>query len=152
MPKKHVLAPAMDQGGEISCTVGRNTSILPLGLVGECSDAEEPPFFGATQRERRACAIAGDDGLTVNEVGIDGLLYDTNGYRVQSPDRKVRLPADDLFELDASTMRFTGDGWAALIEPLPPGDHVITVRSAGTLFNGKPIDSTGTLRLTVTRR
>ena len=148
----HVLAPVLIQDGEISCTVGKNTSILPLGLSTECSDVEEPPFFGADHKARRACAIAADDGITTNQVGIDGHVYDIGRYRVQNPDRKVRLPEDDIFGLDASSMRFTADGWAALIDPLPPGDHVITVRSAGTTFDGNPIDSTGTLRLEVARR
>ncbi len=148
----HVLAPALIQDGEISCTADRRTFVLPLGLSTECSDAEEPPFFGATPRARRACAIAADDGITTNQVGIDGRVYDINRYRVQSPDRKVRLPEDDIFGLDARSMRFTADGWAALIEPLRPGHHVITVRSAGKTFDGNPIVSTGTLRLEVTRR
>jgi hypothetical protein len=71
---------------------------------------------------------------------------------VQSPDRKVRLPEDDVFGLDARSMRFTADGWAALIEPLRPGHHMIAVRSARKTFDGNLIDSTGTLRLEVTRR
>jgi hypothetical protein len=149
---RHVLAPALDTDGEISCTVGKNTSILPLGLGTECSDAEEPPFFGADHKARRACAIAADDGITVNEVGIDGTIYDISAYRVQSPDRKVRLPADDLFDLDATSMRFTADGWAALIEPLARGHHVITVRSAGEVPGLGPVDATATIQLEVTRR
>jgi hypothetical protein len=149
---RHVLAPALVPGGEISCTVGKNTSILPLGFGTECSDAEDPPFFGADHKARRACAIAADNGLTVNEVSIDGTTYDISAYRVQSPDRKVRLPEDDLFGLDATSMRFTADGWAALIEPLAPGHHVITVRSAGELPGVGSVDATATLQLEVTRR
>ena len=150
---RHVLAPALVPDGEISCTVGRNTSILPLGFGTECSDAEEPPFFGADHKARRACAIAADDGITVNEVGIDGTIYDISAFRVQSPDTKARLPEDYLFGLDARSMRFTADGWAALIEPLTPGHHVITVRSAGEFpGSGGPIDAIATLQLEVTRR
>ena len=150
---RHVLAPALVSDGEISCTVGRNTSILPLGIGSECSDAEPPPFFGADHKARRRCAIALDDGISVNEVGIDGTIYDISAFRVQSPDAKVRLPEDDLFDLDARTMRFTSDGWAALIDPLRPGHHVITVRSAGALpGSGEPFDVTATLQLEVTRR
>jgi hypothetical protein len=150
---RHVLAPALVSDGEISCTVGKNTSILPLGLGSECSDAEDPPFFGADHKARRACAVALDDGITVNEVGIDGTIYDISAFRVQSPDAKVRLPEDDLFRLDARSMRFTADGWAALIEPLAPGHHVITVRSAGAFpGTGEPVDVTYTLQLEVRRR
>jgi len=149
---RHVLAPALESDGEVSCTVGKNTSILPLGLGSECSDAEDPAFFGADHKARRKCAIALDDGITVNEVGIDGTTYDISAFRVQSPDAKVRLPEDDLFDLDARSMRFTADGWAALIEPLAPGHHVITVRSAGAFpGSGEPFDFTYTLKLTVTR-
>ena len=149
----HVLAPAFVPDGEISCSVGKNTPILAITFTSECSDAEEPPFFGATKRERRACAIEADDGITVNQVGIDGKVYDVDRYRVQSNDRKVRLPEDDLFGVDASTLRFTADGWAPLIEPLPPGHHEITIHVVGEFAGSDgPVDVIGTLQLDVARR
>src|SRR4051812_46885920 len=54
----HVLAPALPSAGKVSCTVGKNPSILPLAFGTESSDAEQPPFFGANHKARRACAIA----------------------------------------------------------------------------------------------
>jgi hypothetical protein len=148
-----VLAPALVPDGEVSCTVGKNTSILPLGFGTECSDAEEPPFFGATPRERRACAIAADNDITTNEVIIDGATYDVSRHRVQTFDRRVKLPEDDLFGVDASSMRFGADGWAPLIKPLKPGDHVVAIRVAGEFpGSGGPIDVTLPMQLEVTRR
>jgi hypothetical protein len=76
---------------------------------------------------------------------------DVSRYRTLSPDLRVKLPEDDLFDVDARSLRFTADGWAPLIEPLKPGHHVITVRSAGT-FPGNPgFDDTGTMQLDVLR-
>jgi hypothetical protein len=150
---KHVLAPAFLPGDPFSCTVGRNTSILAITFASECSDEEDDPFFGATPKQRRACAIAADNGIDVNQVGVDGPLQDVSAYRTQSPDQKVRLPDDDLFGVGARTMRFTADGWAPLIKPLPPGDHVITVHVAGEYEgSGGRFEDFITMNLTVLRR
>jgi hypothetical protein len=65
---------------------------------------------------------------------------------------RVRLPEDDLFGVDASTLRFTADGWAPLIEPLRPGHHVISVRSAGSDPGRPSFDDYGTLQLEVRGR
>ncbi len=151
----HVLAPAFDPNpeNEISCTVSRNTFILAITFSSECSDAELPPFFGATPRERRACAIAADNGLTTNEVIIDGRTYDVSRHRVQTFDRRVKLPEDDLFGVDATSMRFSADGWAPLIKPLSPGHHVVAIRVAGEFpGSGGPIDVTLPMQLEVKRR
>jgi hypothetical protein len=153
---RHVLGPVFagpDPVLTLDCTVPRNTWILAVTFTTECSDAEEPPFFGATPRERRACAIAANQGITTNTVDIDGKTYDVSRYRYQTPDRKVRLPEDDLFEVDADQLRFTADGWAPLIEPLKPGHHVITIVTAGEFpGSGGPVTLTGILNLEVTRR
>ena len=151
----HVLGPVI-AGPEpvitIDCTVRRNTAILAVTFTSECSDAEDPPFFGATQRERRACAMAANDGITENTVTIDGKTYDVNRYRYQTPDHRIRVPEDDLFGVDADTMRFSADGWAPLIEPLDPGKHVIKLVASGE-FPGSdgPVTLTGIVNLTVTR-
>jgi hypothetical protein len=112
-----------------------------------------PPFFGATPRARRACAIAADDGITTNEIIIDGKTYDVSRHRVQSFGRKVRLPDDDLFGVDADRLRFTADGWAPLIAPLKPGHHTVAFHVIGEFEgSGGVIDATGTMQLEVTRR
>jgi hypothetical protein len=152
---RHVLAPAFnpDPTAHISCTVGPRTWILAITFTSECSDAEAPPFFGATPRARRACAIAADDGITTNQVIIDGKAYDVSRHRVQTFDRRVKLPEDDLFGVDASSLRFGADGWAPLIEPLAPGHHVVSVRVVGEFpGSGGPIDVTLPMQLEVTRR
>ena len=98
----------------ISCTVDKHTSILAITFTTECSDKEEDPFFGRTPKARAACAREGDAGITVNEVGIDGKVYDVNRYRTLSPDLRVRLPEDDLFGVPtrASAALHRSDGWA----------------------------------------
>ena len=149
----HVLGPAFIPEGEISCTVRPGTFIFAITFTSECSDAEAPPFFGATPRARRACAIAADDGITTNEIVIDGKTYDVSRHRVQSFDRKVRLPEDDLFGVDADRLRFTADGWAPLIAPLKPGHHTVAFHVIGEFAgSGGVIDATGTMQLEVTRR
>jgi hypothetical protein len=148
---RHVLAPAFAAGGEIACSVDKDTSILAITFTSECSDAEDPPFFGATPRARARCARTTGDGVTINQVGIDGFTYDVSRFRTTAPDLKVRLPEDDLFGVDARWLRFTADGWAPLIEPLRPGHHVISVRSAGSDPGRPSFDDFGTLQLDVGR-
>lgn len=148
---RHVLAPAFMAGREISCTVDRETWIVAITFTSECSDSEAPPFFGATPRARAACARASANGVTVNEVGIDGHVYDVSRYRTLTPDLRVKLPDDDLFGVDARSTRFTADGWAPIIEPLRPGHHVISVRSAGSDPGRPSFDDFGTMQLEVLR-
>jgi hypothetical protein len=72
---------------------------------------------------------------------------------VQSFGRKVRLPDDDLFGVDADRLRFTADGWAPLIAPLKPGHHTVAFHVIGEFEgSGGVIDATGTMQLEVTRR
>jgi hypothetical protein len=146
---RHVLAPAFMTGGEISCSVDRETWIVAITFTSECSDAEEAPFFGATPWARAACARASADGVKVNEVGIDGHVYDVRRFRTLTPDIRVKLPDDDLFGVDASSMRFTADGWAPIIEPLRPGHHVITVHAAGSDPGRPSFDDFATMQLDV---
>ena len=149
---RDVLAPAFVLGGVISCKADRYQAILPITFTSECSDVQPPPFFGATPQARRECAIAADNSIKTNQVGIDGHIYNVNNYRVQSKDRRVSLPEDDLFGTDASSANFSADGCAPLIEGLTPGDHVITVRIIGTYpGGGGPVDATGRMNLEVTR-
>jgi hypothetical protein len=146
---RRVLAPAFAAGGEIACSVEPGTSIVAITFTSECSDAEDPPFYGKTPRARAVCARATADGVTNNEVGIDGVVYDVSRYRATSPDLRVRLPEDDLFGVDARSLRFTADGWPPLIEPLRRGHHVISVRSAGSDPGRPSFDDFGTLQLDV---
>ena len=89
--------------GEIACTVDKHTSILAITFTSECSDAEDPPFFGATPRERAACARATADGVP-DQRGRRSTAGSTtcSRYRTTSPDLRVRLPEDDLFGVDAA--------------------------------------------------
>ena len=156
MLNRHVLGPVF-AGPEpvltMDCTVPRNTFILAVTFTSECSDAEDPPFFGATPRARRECAIAANSGITENTVTIDGKEYDVSRYRYQTPDRRVRLPEDDLFGVDATSLRFGADGWAPLIEPLKPGRHVIEIVTSGEFPGSEgPVTLTGILNLEVRRR
>jgi hypothetical protein len=150
---RHVLAPAFDPSADISCTVRPHTWIFAIVFTNECSSEEDPPFFGATPRERKACAIAGNSGITTREVIIDGKTYDASRHRVQSFDRRVKLPEDDLFGVDAGSLRFTADAWAPLIEPLKPGHHVVAIHVVGE-FPGSAgvVDVTIPMQLEVTRR
>ena len=150
---RRVLAPAFIAGGEISCSAEKRHP---------GSSRSPSPRSAATPRSRRSsarprgCARPAPGppptASRINEVGIDGRVYDVRRYRVTSPDLRVRLPEEDLFGVDAASLRFTANGWAPLIEPLRPGHHVISVRSAGSDPGRPSFDDFGTLQLEVRGR
>ena len=127
----HVLAPALIQDGEITCTVDQNTSILAARPQHRVQRRGGAALLRRRPRARAAPARSRPTTASRPTRSASTAASTTSAATACStPDRKVRLPEDDVFGLDARSMRFTADGWAALISPLPPGHHVITVRSA----------------------
>jgi hypothetical protein len=132
------------------CTVKPGTPVFLYGYFFECSNVEEPPSFGATEAEQRACANAGLDLAQATFikkilVSIDGpppIDILSNRYRAVSPQMTTNLPEDNIFDtpernVPAGTMTFVAAGWVAMIRPLPPGRHTIrdeVVPKKGTPF------------------
>jgi hypothetical protein len=122
-------------------------------FTNECSDVEEPPYFGGTPRERRACAVDYDEeSLLLLEITVDGRNTRLDRrWRAQSPDLVAWLPEDNILGAPAGRARYAADGWFTITKPLDRGRHRIVEHTVAE-FDGERFDGTGILNLEVTRR
>jgi hypothetical protein len=127
------------------CTVGPGTPVFLFAFFNECSNLEPAPFFGGeTEAGQRACAETGLDEAAAGQrpgvpavkeilVSIDGRRPTdifSDRYRAVSPQMTANLPADNIFVPPLPTsppLTFVAAGWVAMIPPLPPGTHTISV-------------------------
>jgi hypothetical protein len=125
-----VAVPVPDENLTAFCTVKPGTAVYILP-GSECSDVEDPPFFGADAAEQRACAIAFDrDFFVAASISVDGgtpvdMLRPR--FEVVSPQMTVDLPEDNLLGVPPGPATFVAHAWAVLVRGLPPGEHVISV-------------------------
>jgi hypothetical protein len=132
MPLGHkgkVLAPEPGEDFTATCTVKPGTPLF-FWFGSECSNVEEPPFFGETAAEQRECAVAADEffvsaTITVDDGPTVGFL--NSRFELISPQRTVQLPPDNFLGVDPQPATFVAHGWGALVRGLRPGEHTITV-------------------------
>jgi hypothetical protein len=145
--KGKVLSPAgglfTPQG--MTCTVKVNRPVLLVMTSADCSTAEEPPFFGATEAEQRECAIKAItstpeivDVRAIN-VSIDGgpaVDIHAPQFFAVSPQRQVVFPEDAVFGATPGPATFVAAGWIAEIRGMDRGLHVmraVVVTATGPL-------------------
>ena len=132
-PRRNVLflAAPFNTSGTVDRTcagsVGRGTQIFFPVINTECSNVEEPPFFGATARERRAC---------VNEEIFDaaGVSATVDGRAIPVSQAKFDIVSRDFAftAVSGNPVGLAGSGQSTtrgvwlLLEPLPKGNHTIT--------------------------
>jgi len=129
--KVFFLASNLVTTDTIPCTVRTGKSIFFAIVNVECSDVELPPFFGATEQERRDCAKCFGDRIVPSslEVTVDGrALKDLASYRVASPPFTFAYPADNIIEIPdgPGTGQSVSDGYWIYLHPLPAGEHTIS--------------------------
>jgi hypothetical protein len=128
--KGKVQAPVPDADLTSTCTVKPGTPVL-FFFGSECSNVEEPPFFGADAAAQRACALAADEAFFVSgSIAVDGgepASIVNSRFELFSPQRTVELPPDNFLGVPPQTATFVAHGWAAIVQGLRPGHHVITV-------------------------
>jgi hypothetical protein len=142
-------APVAGTGGKLvepfpspemtaTCTVRPGTKIA-IWPGSECSNVEEPPFFGRDEAEQRACAIAVDQAIESILVSVDGSapvdIRDPR-YELISPQRTVQLPPGNVFGVDPQPATFVAHSWAAVVRHLTPGRHTIAVEIIGSEIAG----------------
>jgi hypothetical protein len=134
--KGKVLSPA---GGlftpeGMTCTVRVGRPVLLVMSSSDCSTAEAPPFFGATEAEQRACAIKAitstpeiADVRAIN-VSVDGRpavdIHSPRFFAV-SPQRHVVFAADPVFGATPGPATFVAAAWVAEIRGMKRGRHVV---------------------------
>ena len=110
-----------------SCTLAARTSIVVPLINVECSSLEEPPFFGQTPSERRACAERFARDFTALFLTINGVAVgDLSRLRVQSTPFRFSPVQGNMFGLPAGTGDSVSDGYWARIGPLAPGTYDLT--------------------------
>jgi hypothetical protein len=147
-PNGKVVTPEPGPDFTATCTVKRGTSLF-FSFGAECSNVEEPPFFGADEADQRACALAADEIFEAATITVDdGEPVDILNARFEllSPQRTVELPADNVFGVEPQTATFVAHGWGALVRKLHPGQHTITVEVDAT-----DMDTTFTATVNVVR-
>lgn len=151
-----------------ACTVPAGRPILLPLINVECSDVEAPPFFGATFRERRACAMAimngvgrrtlklelwrgrdegpCDDDADDDSDADEGRSLASYIKRVQSPPFGFSMPADEniLFLPGVTGGQAASDGYWALLPGLAEGQYCLHFEASfvSGQFNGLKQDVT----------
>ena len=129
MPVAHkIVAPEVDADGNAACTLRKGTTIV-LFLGSECSNVEEPPFFGADARQQRQCAIEADEFFVSALVSLDGgapVEQVAPRFEEISPQRSVELPPDNILGVDPGPATFVAHGWVVLAQKLDRGEHLLT--------------------------
>jgi len=131
----NVLQPVPGPDRTAACTAQPGTALfVHFGTV--CDNIEEPPFFGRDEAEQRACAAAFDRQFVARlELTVDNAApveLRTPRYELASPQRTVRLPADNVFGVAPQTITFAAHAWGALVRNLRPGHHTVAVHLVTT--------------------
>jgi hypothetical protein len=125
------------------CDVKPGTPVFFYGFGGECSDVEPAPFFGATEEGQRRCMLDFIRSTPIDaiEVSIDvgpPVNIGRNRYLAVSEQGTVFLPDPNVLDPVPGDQQatFVAAGYVALVRPLPPGSHAITVTIVGSDFAG----------------
>ena len=150
-----VVAPFAAPGvNSITCTVKPGTKVFVAAWSAECSTLEAGTvFFGSNEAELRACALAVNAGITTVTAKLEGKVVALT--KVSSPLQRLSLPPDNIFGADPGSCctepgdlpyLSVADGWVALLHPLTPGTHTITIDVAGQFPDVElPIHNTTTI-------
>jgi hypothetical protein len=142
-----IVAPLAPFSPTITCTVKPGTKVFVAAFTSECSTLEAPPFFGSNEAELRACARAVDAGITTTDVKLDKQPVPVE--EVESGLLRLNLPKENIFDAPAGTGPLSvAHGWVALLHPLTPGRHRITLHIEGT-YLGEPVDFRNTTKIIV---
>jgi hypothetical protein len=127
--KGKIAVPAPDENFAAECTVKPGTPVY-IAPGGECSDVEDPPFFGEDEAAQRACVLAFDrEFFLAASVSVDGaepVDFLTPRFEVISPQMTVQLAPDNFLGVPPQTATFVAHAWAFVVRGLTPGEHVIT--------------------------
>lgn len=126
-------------GAPTVCNVKPGTPVFFSTLSGECSNVEAAPFFGKDAAAQEACAreflrttpfdaiLVSIDGVSVN-IGVPSFLAVSGQQTVNLLDPNV------LVSGSRQGVTFVAAAYSALVRPLPPGSHTITVTIVGGPF------------------
>ena len=123
------------------CDVKPGTPLFFSTIFAECSSVEDPPFFGETEEEQRQCALAflqptPFDAILVSIDGGPPVDIGLESFLAISGQGTVELPDPNILGVPDRQATFVAGAYSALVRPLPPGSHTITVTIVGGDFPG----------------
>jgi hypothetical protein len=114
---------------EITCVVAEGPAIF-VKLAGvECSTVEPEPYFGRTEDELRACALAALDGELLDyQARINGhAVAELDTYLSVSPLFTITFPEGNRFQLPPAVGHSVAAAYSFIIAPPPPGEYEIVL-------------------------
>jgi hypothetical protein len=123
------LGGVFNVSGTVSrnCVVPRDVWLLVPAINVDCSNVENPPFFGATKNERKTCAegfVMADPFVELTGPGSNTSVLSVD--RVTSPDFHFKGPDGNVLAVDGRISgRAVSAGWWTLIPPLQPGTYTL---------------------------
>lgn len=109
-------------------TIPKDKALFITIANAEASSLELPPFYGATEAERRAQAKFFADHIVPASLVfiVDGTpIRHLERYRVASPQFEFMAPTPWLFGDIGGSGTSVGDGYYVMLEPLSRGQHTI---------------------------
>jgi hypothetical protein len=122
---------------EITCVVAEGPAIFVKVAGVECSTVEPEPYFGRTEEELRACAIAAlDADLLDYQARVNGRdVAELDTYQSVSPLFTITFPEGNRFQLPPAVGHSVAAAYSFIIAPPPPGEHEIVL---STTYIGDP--------------
>jgi hypothetical protein len=106
------------------CIVKPGTSVFLFGAFMVCDEVEQPPSFAVGEEAQRRCAIEGLQTLYAVDIARERFL-------AISPQGTAQLPEGNILGVAPQDTTFVTAGYVAMLRPLPPGEHTITVEIVG---------------------
>jgi hypothetical protein len=126
------------------CTTHQGAPVFVEGFTNEISNIEDP--FSSDSAVQLQTARDFDHAVTRSlNVSVDGRApvdIHTPQFEAASTQRRVQLPANNLFGVDPQVITLTAHGWVATIRGLSAGLHHIVLTQELDFGDGIEVDVT----------
>jgi len=117
------------QSGTFACEMPPGMMLFQPIVGAECSTLEEPPYYGGSEEELRACAMSfvpSELQATIDGVPVQNL----SDYLVTSPIFDFAVPEDNVLGVPAGSGQSVAYGAYLMLAPLSPGQHTFHLQGA----------------------
>lgn len=156
-PNGTVVSPAggvQDANGNIDmeCRVAEGQPVLMVMPTGECSTAEDRPYYAKNERAQQVCAVRALNSLDVTSITLrvdreQPVEIRNDRFLAVSPQGRVVFPEDPVWGRPGPAT-FAAASWIAEIRGMQRGNHVV-VGTTKAIYQGTPISLRFTVRYQV---